>query len=226
MRTLLHMPLDPPSRKVRLILAEKGLPAKLEQTPPWEPNATLAARNPAGTIPVLIDEPPTGGEIAVCPAQAIAEYLEEAYAAPALMPATSAGRAEVRRLSLWFDDKFEREVNAHLLRRKVDEKLQGRRRADPESWRAGLEALCWHLDYMSWLLEQRPFLAGDKMTIADLSAAAHLSTNDYLGVVPWSDFPQAKEWFQRLKCRPSFRPLLADRVDGLPPPAHYDDLDF
>lgn len=226
MRMLLHMPLDPASRKIRLILAEKGLPVRLEAAPPWAPGPELAARNPAQTIPVLVDEPPTGGEIAVCPAQAIAEYLEEAYGAPALMPATSAGRAETRRLSSWFDEKFEREVNAHLLRRKVDERLQGRRRADPESWRAGLEALSWHLDYLTWLLEQRPFLAGDKMTIADLSAAAHLSTNDYLGVVPWTDFPLVKEWYARLKCRPSFRPLLADRIEGLPPPAHYDDLDF
>lgn len=220
------MPLDPPSRKVRLILAEKGLPARLEATPPWSPAGELAARNPAATIPVLIDEPPTGGEIAVCPAQAIAEYLEEAYGSPPLMPSTSAARAEARRLCSWFDDKFEREVNAQLLRRKVDERLQGRRRADPESWRAGVEALGWHLDYLSWLLESRAFLAGDKMTIADLSAAAHLSANDYLGVVPWSDFPQAKEWYAQMKCRPSFRPLLADRVEGLSPPAHYDDLDF
>jgi glutathione S-transferase len=226
MRSLLHMPLDPPSRKVRLILAEKGLPVRLVETPPWKAEGDLLAHNPAGAVPVLIDEPPTGGEIAVSPAPVIAEYLEEAYRSPALLPATSAGRAEVRRLAMWFESKFENEVNAQILRRRVDDRLQGRRRNEDDSHRLGAEAMRWHLDYLAWLLEGRAWLAGDKMTVADLAAAAHLSANDYLGAVPWTEFPAVKEWYQRLKCRPSFRPLLADRVDGVAPPPHYADLDF
>lgn len=226
MRTLLHMPFDPASRTIRLILAEKGLPAKLVVAPPWAENSELAALNPAGTVPVLLDEPPSGGEIAVSPANVIAEYLEEAYPASALYPATSAGRAEARRLLMWFEVKFERDVNAAIARRKIDDKLQGRRRFDPDQYRAGLEALAWHLDYLSWLLENRAWLAGEKMTVADLAGAAHLSVCDYLGAISWADFPLAREWYARVKCRPSFRPLLADRVEGLPPPAHYDDLDF
>jgi len=49
---------------------------------------------------------------------------------------------------------------------------------------------------------------------------------DYLGEVHWGDYPAAKEWYTRMKSRPSFRPLLADRVRGLPPASHYPDLDF
>lgn len=226
MRLLMHMPLDPPSRAVRVILAEKGLAARLVETAPWRAPAELLARNPAGEIPVLIDEPPTGGEIAVAPGPVIMEYLDEAYGAKPLFPATSAARAETRRLCLWFDGKFEREVNARLLRRRVDERLQGRRRADADLYRAGTEAMRWHLDYLCWLLDRRAWLSGEKMTVADIVAAAHLSSNDYLGAVPWSEFPQVKDWYQRLKCRPSFRPLLADRIDGLPPPSYYADLDF
>lgn len=226
MRTLMHMPLDPSSRMTRLILAEKGLPARFIETAPWEDDPELAARNPARRVPVLIDEPPSGGEIAISPASVIAEYLEEAYPAPPLLPATSARRAEARRLVMWFEDKFERDVNSAILRRKVDDRIRGKRRIDPEIHRAGVEAIAWHLDYLSWLLEQRAWLAGEKMTVADFAAAAHLSANDYVGAVPWKDFPMAREWYARLKCRPSFRPLLADRIDGLPPPAHYDDLDF
>ncbi|MGE0408443.1 MAG: glutathione S-transferase family protein [Amphiplicatus sp.] len=226
MRTLLHMPFDPASRAVRLILAEKGLPARLAETPPWREDGALGARNPAGAIPVLVDEPPTGGEAAIAPASVIADYLEEAYRDCPLLPATSAARAEARRLFSWFDLKFESEVNAALLRQRIDARLQGRRRADADAQRAALAALSWHLDYLAFLLESRPFLAGERMSIADLGAAAHLSSNDYLGVIPWSNFPAVKEWYQRLKCRPSFRPLLADRVDFLPPAAHYADLDF
>lgn len=226
MRTLLQSPLDPSSRAIRLVLAEKGLTVRLVNAEPWSPSEELMQRNPAGTVPVLIDEPPTGGEIAVSPAAVIADYLEEAYASSPLLPATSAARAETRRLVHWFEGKFETEVNARVFRRKIDDRMQGKYRLDPELYRAGLAALSWHLDYLSWLLEGRGWLAGDRLSLADLLGAAQLSASDYLGVVPWADFPAVKEWYQRLKCRPSFRPLLADRLDGVPPPAHYDDLDF
>ena len=49
---------------------------------------------------------------------------------------------------------------------------------------------------------------------------------DYLGDVPWDDHGEARAWYQRLKSRPSFRPLLDDLIPGLPPPRHYADLDF
>lgn len=226
MRTLLHMPLDAPSRLARLILAEKGLAVRLVETPPWQENAPLAAANPARAVPVLIDQPPTGGEIAVSPVEAIAEYLEEAYRGEPLLPATSAARAETRRLVAWFACKFETEVGGPLARQRIDARLKGRLRYDREAYEAGLQAMTWHLDYASWLLEQRSWLAGEKMTIADLAAAAHLSVNDYIGAVPWSDFPLVKAWYTKIKCRPAFRPLLADRVESLTPPSYYDDLDF
>jgi glutathione S-transferase len=208
------------------MLAEKGLPARLIATEPWRPDEDFQRRNPAGTIPVLIDEPPTGGEISVSPALAICDYLEEAYGSSPLLPTISAGRAEARRLAHWFEGKFEVEVNARIFRLRIDERAQGKYRYDSEVWRAGTEALAWHLDYLSFLLETRGWLAGDRMTFADLVGAAHLSSSDYLGVVPWAAFPAVKEWYQRIKSRPSFRPLLADRIDGVPPPSHYDDLDF
>ncbi|MEQ1930823.1 MAG: glutathione S-transferase family protein [Parvularculaceae bacterium] len=226
MRTLLHSPLDPPSRAIRLVLAEKNLTVRLVNVAPCSTNEELLQRNPAGAPPVLIDEPPTGGEVAISPGPAIAEYLEDAYGATALMPSTSAGRAEVRRLVHWFESKFESEVNARVLRRKIDDRIEGKYRLDPDLYRQGLERLSWHLDYLSYLLERRAWLASERMTLADLHGAAHLSSTDYIGAVPWTDFPAVKEWYQRVKCRPGFRPLLADRIEGVPPPAHYADLDF
>ena len=70
------------------------------------------------------------------------------------------------------------------------------------------------------------WLAGDDFSLADIAAAAHISCVDYLGDVPWSDYPGAHDWYARVKSRPSFRPLLADHIPGLPPPKHYADLDF
>ena len=83
-----------------------------------------------------------------------------------------------------------------------------------------------HLDYIGWLTERRNWLAGDHLSIADLAAAGHLSGLDYLGDVPWDDHPAAKEWYMRIKSRPSFRPLLTERMPSVTAARHYAELDF
>ena len=72
----------------------------------------------------------------------------------------------------------------------------------------------------------RTWLAGDHLTYADLAAAAHLSCADYLGDVPWNESETAKDWYARIKSRLAFRALLADRVPGIAPAEHYENLDF
>ena len=227
MRTLLHMPLDPASRMIRIILAEKGLPAQLVEKRPWDDSdGALAAVNPAGTIPVLVDEPPTGGELSICPTITIVEYLEDAYPNDSLMPSTSAARAETRRLTQWFMEKFDAEVADNTLRERIDKRLMRRGQPDYERLKIGADALAWHLDYAAWLLDQRTWFAGERYTVADIAAAAQFSCLDYLDLVPWDKFPPVKDWYARIKSRPSLRPVLRDRMDGVPPPAHYDNPDF
>ena len=46
------------------------------------------------------------------------------------------------------------------------------------------------------------------------------------GEIDWREHGAAREWYTRVKSRPSFRSLLADRVRGLSPVSHYADLDF
>ena len=53
------------------------------------------------------------------------------------------------------------------------------------------------------------------MSLADLAAAGHLSTLDFCGDVDWAAVPAAHDWYARMKSRPSFRPILADRVAGV-----------
>jgi len=220
------MPLDPASRVARVMLAEKGLPAQLVESPPSEDNAALLAANPAGEIPVLIDEPAVGREIAVCPAITIAEYLEDAYPTPALFPQTARDRAEARRLCAWFCDKFEREVIPTVVLARIQKRLTRRGAPDVEAQRASYEALSWHMDYFNWLLEKRTWFAGEKLSVADLVAAGYLSAVDYVDAAPWTKFPAVKDWYARMKSRPALRPILRDRVDGMAPPPHYDDPDF
>ena len=226
MRTLLHMPHDPASRMVRIVLSEKGLAVRLVETRPWEDDGALAAVNPACTVPVLVDETPSGDDVAISPASAIIEYLDEVYTTSSLLPSTSAARAETRRLCCWFNEKFERDVIGLTVREKIDKRLMRRGQADYELLKQGLAALAWHFDYFAWLLENRSWIAGERFSAADIAAAAHFSALDYIDAISWEKFPSIKDWYARLKSRPSMRQILQDRINGLPPPSHYDNLDF
>jgi glutathione S-transferase len=221
MLRLLHFPLGPFSRKVRIVLREKELDAELEAVEPWRQPEALAALNPAAEVPVLLD-----GERVICDSSAICEYLEETRPERRLLALDPVERAEVRRLVAWFDVKFVREVTDPIWREKVLKFAVSRETPNSAAVRVGVANLHAHLGYIAYLFEQRNWLAGDHISLADAAAGAQLSVLDYLGDVPWDAHPGAKLYYARLKSRPSFRPLLADRSPCLKPAAHYDDLDF
>ncbi len=223
MRVLYHLPLSPFSRKVRLVLAEKRLPFELQLEKVWERRPEYLALNPANTVPTLIEE----NGLAIPDSGVICEYLEEAYPdAPSLLGATLAERVEVRRLLAWFDGKMAREVTSNLLGEKFMKRLMGRGNPDGALLRTGYAALREHMGTIGMLAEQRTWLAGATLSLADFAAAAHLSALDFASDVDWSVSPATRDWYARIKSRPSFRALLADRVPGVMPPAHYADLDF
>ena len=223
--TLLHFPLDPASRQVRLALGEKRLPFTEEAVRYWERPAALVKLNPSGLTPVLVV---AGGRepLVLCESRAILDHLEETHPEPPLLGRDPAERAEARRLLQWFDRKFDYEVGGFLLHEKMEKRRLGLGAPDLGAMRAGREALRAHLVYVETLLSGRDWLAGRRLSMADFAAAAHLSVIDYFGDVPWRDFPAVKTWYMKLKSRPCFRPLLADRWPGLAPAQHYDDLDF
>jgi glutathione S-transferase len=152
--------------------------------------------------------------------------LEDAYPIPTLIGKTPAARAEARRLAFWFDLKFAREVTSNIVYEKMMKRFLGRGEPDSERIRVGKDNIRYHLEYIEFLTERRNWLAGDNLTCADLAAGAHLSVIDYLGDVPWDQHVEAKNWYARLKSRPSFQPLLTDHVAGVLPPKTYADLDF
>lgn len=221
MNRLFHVPLSPFCRKVRLTLAEKKIEVELVEERYWEQSPDFLRRNPAGKVPVLRLDNRVMSE-----SQAICEFLEETVPNPPLMPRGAWERYEVRRLCAWFDDKFHAEVTSKLLYERVNKKVMGQGYPDSKNVKSGAQKIKYHLDYLSWLLDQRRWLAGDNMTLADFTAAAHLSSLDYISDVDWNRAPNVREWYATIKSRPSFRSILADQVPGFPPPAHYADLDF
>ncbi len=224
-RSLHHFPLDPASRQVRLALGEKRLLFSEVSERYWEPKASLEAMNPSGLTPILV-ELQGAQRLVICESRAILEHLEEQYPQPDLLGTDPATRAEARRLVQWFERKFDNEVNAYILYEKMDKRLLGLGAPDMANLRQGRENLRAHLAYLESLLANRDWLAGPRLSQADFAAAAHISVIDYFGDVPWREFSAAKTWYMKIKSRPCFRPLLADRWPGLAPSGHYDNLDF
>ncbi len=222
MRSLYHLPIDPGSRKIRILLGEKDLAFELKAEKIWERREAFLRLNPAGEIPVLVEDDGT----TICGETVIAEYLDEAYPEPPLLGTTLLDRAETRRLVQWFDIKLSREVTTHLIEEKLMKRFLGTGQPDSSVIRAAHTNLRYHLDYIAWLCDRRRWLAGDHFSLADIAASSHISVLDYLGDVSWDVYEGAKDWYARVKSRPSLRPLLADSIPGSPPPKHYADLDF
>ncbi|WP_299601494.1 glutathione S-transferase family protein [uncultured Tateyamaria sp.] len=221
MARLFHVPLSPFCRKVRLSLAEKKIEVELVEERYWEADPDFLRRNPAAKVPVLrLDGVMMSESAAIC------EYIEETRPEPSLLPSDPVAKLEVRRLVGWFDDKFHNEVTSKLLYERVNKKVMGQGFPDSRNVKDGAKAIKYHLDYMTWLLDHRRWLAGDNMTLADFAAAAHLSSLDYISDVDWNRSEVVKDWYAKIKSRPAFRSILADQVPGFPPPRHYNDLDF
>jgi len=223
MRLLYHLWLSPFSRIVRIVLAEKGLEFDMTVEKVWERRPDFIAMNPTGKVPVLVEP---DGEV-LCESSVICEFLDEMHPDPPLIFSPNPfEKAEVRRLVNWFNLKFDEEVNRNILFEKLMKRFLGMGQPDTSALRAGQQNIETHLSYIDYLMERRKWLAGDRFSLADIAAAAHLSSIDYLDNVPWDGHDEARAWYARIKSRPSFRPILADFIPGLPPPAHYADLDF
>ena len=221
MRYLYHLPLSPFCRKVRLLLAEKKLEVDLIEERVWEKRSEFVKQSPASKVPLLIID-----DLIISESNAIFEYLEELYPNPSLLPDKMIDKTEARRFACWFDDTFHRDVTSKLLYQRVYKKLSSSVQTDSAEMKSGMLALKYHLNYLDEILDQRRWLAGDMMTIADFAAAGHISSLDYIGDIDWGRFGAIKNWYATIKSRPAFRSLLMDYLPTFAPPEHYSDLDF
>ncbi len=218
MRKLYHLWLHPYSRKVRIVLAEKNLDFSLKIEKIWERRTDFLAMNPAGDVPVFVEQDGT----ILANSQVICEYLEEVYPQVNVLGHDPVQRAETRRLVSWFDVKFNREVSENLVGEKLMKRYLKLGEPSGPAMRAGHANIHYHLDYIGFLTEKRKWLAGNQFSLADIAAAAHISAVDYIGDVPWEEHQAARQWYNKVCMRKSFSPLLKDRVPGFDPVTHYD----
>ncbi|TRD11009.1 glutathione S-transferase family protein [Erythrobacter insulae] len=215
---LYQFPLCPFSRKIRLLMGEKNIAYELVREDPWSASDMFFNLNPAGRTPVLVNE---DKGVVIADSRAIGEYFEETVDRAPMINGTATGRAEIRRLTALFDENFYNDVTAPLLSERMKKRIVLRQPPDSRALREAMKMAHGHLDYMDWLIDNRPWLAGSTMSMADLAAAAQISVADYLGGIDWTGHEQTRGWYAVFKSRPSFRPLLTERMDVIKPPAHY-----
>ncbi|QIG53968.1 glutathione S-transferase family protein [Altererythrobacter sp. BO-6] len=220
---LYQFPLCPFSRKIRLLLSEKNVAYELVREDPWSASDYFWNLNPAGRTPVMVHQE---RDTVLCDSRAIAEYFEETVDKAPMINGTAANRAEIRRLVALFDENFYNDVTAPLLNERMKKRLVLNQPPDSRMLREAMKLAHGHLDYMDWLIDNRPWLAGSTMSLADLAAAAQISVADYLGGIDWAGHEQTRGWYAVFKSRPSFRPLLTERMGVIQPPAHYAKLDM
>ncbi len=218
---LVHYTLSPQSRKARIMLSEKKVLFVLKEEKPWDMSKDLKKLNPAGDLPVFIFD----GNI-ISGNYALTEYLEEKYPTPKLLNGDLKHRAEIRRLCDWFDHKFYNEVYQYIVGEKVFKRFKTGAAPDSKILKAGNNNLKYHMEYIDWLTERNNYLAGSEFSLADITAAAHLSVLDYLGDIDWEHYKNAKLWYATIKSRPSFKDILKDTVKGIYPSTNYQNLDF
>ena len=223
MTTLYHYPLCPFSRKVRLLLRERSIDPDLITETFWGKRKEFLKMNPSGDVPVLIIK-----KRIICGHYAITEFLEEELGK--ILPEDIDEKNECRRIMDWFDSKFHNEVLNIILHEKVERQFlsvdQGGGLPRLNRIKIGIHNLNFHLKYLEKILSNRFCLVSDKPNTADFTAVAHISCLDYLGDIPWKRYPRVKEWYGKIKSRPSFRSLLTDQIMSIPPRGKYVSLDF
>ncbi len=213
MRRLTHLTLSPPSRFARLMIGEKRLA--------YDP---VIPEDPHMHLPVFVDLDGTRCE----GLWAIVDHLEGTYGDRPLLPEDARLRGEALRLVDWAMGPFQATITARIVFEKGAQRYTGamtKRTPDMNVIREGREILKLALKDLGEMADRNGYLTCRECTLGDLAVAAHVSALDYFGEVPWSEFSAASEWYVRMKSRPSFRSLLADRVPGQPPTAQYGELD-
>ena len=223
MQKLYHHPICPLSRQIRIYLKEFGIEFSMLKEDYWLRRKEFLKINPANNLPVLELQDPISNLIGT---YSIIEYMKETYENFYFMPSEKILRADTRKYISWFNNKFYREVSKILIDEKMIRLLM--RYGEPRSnfIRAAKANLTEHSKFLSKILEKNSYIVSEKISCADIAAAAHISVVDYFGEINWDSWSIIKQWYSVIKSRPAFQPILQDRIAGFTPPRDYSNLDF
>jgi len=194
----------PNPARVRITLAEKGLTDRIEfvtvDVPAGEHRRPeFLARNPSGAVPVLERDDRT--VISEC--TAITEYIDNLEGEPTLTGKTAKERAVVHMMQRWAEAGLLDAVATyfHHATEGLEPQIETYQNAE---WgahsRSRAEA---GMRYLDEALNRQPYLAGDRFTMADITALAGLAFADFAGVGVPGELKALSEWRARVGERPS-----------------------
>ena len=222
MITLYHYYLCSSSRYIRLILEEQKIKYETQLENYWKPQKDFLQLNPAGHLPVIVNEE----NFPVIGANACIEYIKDLEVKPRLFVDDYREKAEINRLVHWFDVIFKKEVFDPIIYEKIFSGILDNITPNSENLRAALNNLDFHIQYFNYLLNSKNYFIKDDLTYFDFLAAANLSILDYLGLLNFKSNENIKEWYSKIKSRPSFKTLLKDQIVGLNPHQNYQNIDI
>ena len=222
MITLHHYYLCSSSRYIRLILEEHNITYETQLENFWKPQKDFLKINPAGHLPVLVNE----DNFPIIGANSCIEYIKDLELRPKLLVDNYREKAEINRLVHWFDVIFKKEVFDPIIYEKVFSRIVDNISPNSDNIRAAFHNLDFHIQYFNYLLNSKNYFIKDELTYLDFLAAANFSVLDYLGLLNLKSYESMREWYFKIKSRPSFKTLLKDQIVGLNPHENYKNIDF
>ncbi|HKA89971.1 MAG TPA: glutathione S-transferase family protein [Haliangiales bacterium] len=207
MPTLYGVNASPFVRKVRVVLAEKGVPYDHEPVMPGNPDPEYRQMSPLGKVPAWRD-----GERAFSDSSVICQYLERVHPEPALYPSDPYDFAR----ALWFEeyadtaliDVFGPKI---FFPRVVGKRFMGKEPDETAIGKTIDEELPPRFDYLEGQLRGGPFLVADRLTIADIAVASAFVNLAHGEVRPdGGRWPRLAKYVATHHERPSFAPLIVE----------------
>jgi glutathione S-transferase len=196
-------------RKVRVFLAEKGIPYDLEPVLPFGAGPEFKKMSPLGKIPAFRD-----GDRTLADSSVICAYVERRHPTPALYPNDPYEHAR----ALWFEEYgdgglvsvigakifFQKVVGPRFFNRPADEAMVKK---------AVEEELPPMFDYLEGELATNEFLVGPTLTIGDIGVCTHFVNLRHVGMrVDAARWPKLAAYVDRVHARPSFKTLIEEEA--------------
>ena len=192
--------LAPNPRRLRIFVAEKGLKIPSEQVNILEgQNRTpeMLAKNPAGGLPVmeLDDGTHLAESVAIC------RYLEGLHPEPNLMGKDSREQAFIE---MW-NRRIELNLFGPVARvfQNTTELFKGRIKQFPEYAAQQRETVDQQFQWLDQQIGNKPFIAGDRFTIADITAEVAVDFGEFAGIKSDPALKNLARWHQSVASRPS-----------------------
>ncbi len=233
MLKLYHNDMSVCAQKVRLALAEKGLAYEaqhLNLRAGDQRKPDYLKLNPKGVVPTLVNDSFVITELIV-----INEYIDDAFPDPPLKPKDATARARMRwwtkqiddgifaatgtvSLSIAFHHQYTPEVIDELTKLRGPAYRQRfellRRGVDNPAFPDAIQRLAKMVADMDKTLQDRPWLAGDMFTLADIALAPYLTRLDHLKFGAIIDAsPRAADWYRRMQARPTYVSAVASQFN-------------